>query len=228
MYILHIETSTKVCSVALSQGDRLLNCIELDEGMNHTAVLAPTIQQLLKGVSIKVSDLGAISVSSGPGSYTGLRVGCATAKAMAYSLNIPILAIPTLTSLADAVFVKFPEAEWALPMLDARRNEVYTSLFDRNMKQVVPVSSVILDEESLMDLIPETGKVVSCGDGAFKLKNMAARFPNLILSLEIQSSATHLIMPALRKLSTGEFSDPMNFVPNYLKPPNITQQRKLL
>jgi tRNA threonylcarbamoyladenosine biosynthesis protein TsaB len=85
MYILHIETSTKVCSVALSQGDRLVDWIDLEEGMNHTAVLAPTIQQLLKGVSIKVSDLGAISVSSGPGSYTGLRVGCATAKAMAYS-----------------------------------------------------------------------------------------------------------------------------------------------
>jgi tRNA threonylcarbamoyladenosine biosynthesis protein TsaB len=88
----------------------------------------------------------------------------------------------------------------ALPMLDARRNEVYTSLFDRNMKQVVPVSSVILDEESLMDLIPETGKVVSCGDGAFKLKNMAARFPNLLLSLEIQSSASHLIMPAFEEI----------------------------
>src|SRR4030095_2576582 len=135
---------------------------------------------------------------------------------------------PTLTSLADAVCVKYPQAEWALPMLDARRNEVYTSLFDRDLKQVVPVSSVVLDEESLMDLLPETGTVVSCGDGAFKLKHMTARFPKLLLSLDLKSSARHLIGPAMRKLSAAEFSDPMNFVPNYLKPPNITQQRKQL
>ncbi len=227
MYILHIETSTKVCSVALSLDETLLNYIDLDEGMNHAAILAPAIKRLLSITNTRPGDLGAISVSSGPGSYTGLRVGCSTAKAMAYSLKIPLISIPTLMALASAAFVSHPEAGLALPMLDARRNEVYTSLFDREMNQSFPTSSIVLDLPTLQALIPFDKIVVSCGDGAMKLKGMNLELSNLKIDSELQSSARHLVGSAFNRLSLNQLSDPMHFVPDYLKPPNITHSKKL-
>src|SRR5687768_8833714 len=144
MYILHIETSTSACSVALSRGRNVLDSIHLKEGMNHTALLAPSIEKLLKSNNLKTKDLEAVSISSGPGSYTGLRVGASTAIGMAYSLKIPILEIPTLTSLAKMAFDKYPGIGLVMPMIDARRNEVYTALFDRSLKIRFPVTSIIL------------------------------------------------------------------------------------
>ncbi len=227
MYILHIETSTKICSVALSRGDTLLGYLYHNEGMNHTAILTPCIQQLLKSSAIHPSDLGAIAVSSGPGSYTGLRVGSSTAKAIAYSLNIPIVAVPTLSALAAAAFERYPQADLALPMLDARRNEVYTSLYDKGMNQIISIASVILEGHAINDFIPDGKTIVCCGDGAQKLNDLSLNHPNLKVDLEIQSSAIHMIGLAFKLLSTGDYSDPMHFVPYYLKPPNITQPRKL-
>jgi tRNA threonylcarbamoyladenosine biosynthesis protein TsaB len=225
MYILHIETSTKICSVALSRDEELIDCLERTEGMNHTALLAPMISQLLKSAYIKPGELGAISVSSGPGSYTGLRVGSSTAKAMAYSLNIPLLSIATLSALAGASFDKYPEADLALPMLDARRNEVYTALYDRTLTQLFPTTSLVLDKDAL-DFVPSEKIVVCSGDGAFKVKGMPQVPPNSIIDPDLQISARHLISPAFDLLARKEYSDPMHFVPHYLKPPNITHQRK--
>jgi len=182
----------------------------------------------LKTYSIKPSDLGFVTVSSGPGSYTGLRVGGATAKALAYSLNIPILGVPSLLALASAVFHLYPDAAFAWPMLDARRNEVFTSLYNSEMKQVMPVASLIIGYPAIVDLIPAYGKVVCCGDGASKLNDLAQAFPNLIVDFEIQSSARHLIGPAWSLISEGKKGDPLHFVPDYLKPPNITQQKKAI
>src|SRR5690349_15060759 len=129
MYILHIETSTKICSVAISEDDRLLEHVDLPEGMNHTALLTPAIAEILKTCQLIPKDLGAVAVSSGPGSYTGLRVGSSTAKAMAYSLKIPIIPVPTLLALASAGMIKHPGSSAAIPMLDARRNEVYMAMY---------------------------------------------------------------------------------------------------
>jgi len=227
MYILHIETSTENCSVAISNDDQLIDCIDNVDGMNHTAILAPAIQKILQTISISPLGLGAVSVSAGPGSYTGLRVGSSTAKAMAYSLKIPFVAIPSLSALADAAFLRYPKADWVLPMLDARRNEVYACLFDRSGAGHIPVSSVILENEIIKDLIP-SGTVIVCGNGSHKLQIHQAGFPDIIIDQEIQSSARHLVGPAFSLISKKEFSDPLHFVPYYLKPPNITQQRKLL
>ncbi|MEP6793566.1 MAG: tRNA (adenosine(37)-N6)-threonylcarbamoyltransferase complex dimerization subunit type 1 TsaB [Saprospiraceae bacterium] len=225
MYILHIETSTKICSVALSRDEELVECLERTEGMNHTALLAPMISQLLKSASLKPGDLGAISVSSGPGSYTGLRVGGSTAKAMAYSLNIPLVSIPTLVSLAWAGFHGYPAADYVMPMVDARRNEVYISLFDPEGNEIFPTSSLILEQGSL-SFIPEKKTVVCCGDGAFKLDALGLNTADMIINVDLVASARNLISPAFRLLSAKIFSDPMHFVPDYLKPPNITQDRR--
>jgi tRNA threonylcarbamoyladenosine biosynthesis protein TsaB len=225
MYILHIETSTKVCSVALSRDKLLLGLEETTEGMNHAALLSPMINTLLKKANVSTHDLEAVSISSGPGSYTGLRVGGSTAKAFSYSLEIPLVAVPTLEALAHAARLAYPDATHFLPMLDARRNEVFSSLFDRNGQAVWPDSSVIVDQDWISEELADLGQVVCCGDGAFKLKPYLSEYPNLLLADEIVCSARHLIGPALDLLTRDVTENPLHFVPSYLKPPNITQPR---
>lgn len=226
MYILHIETSTVVCSVALSKDDTLLGSIDMNDGMNHAALLAPTIERLLQSASIKPAELDAIAVCSGPGSYTGLRVGSATAKAMAYSLGKPLIAIPTLKALAQAVFDQHPEAEFAIPMIDARRREVYTAIYYRSLEEVLPVSSAILTEEFFTHGIPVSGMIVSCGDGSLKIGDLANLTPGLRIDNSIICSARHMVALAVDAHRKGNFEDPLHFVPHYLKPPNITEPKK--
>ena len=226
MYILHIETSTSICSVALSRGETMLACHDMKDGMNHSALLAPAIQSILASNEVKPKDLGAISVSSGPGSYTGLRVGTSTAKAMAYSLDIPLIAVSSLEAMARAVFNRHPEAQYALPMIDARRREVYTTLIEAGGKEVWPVVSVILDEMFFEAGLPLTGHIVGCGDGALKIGDLVDYNKNVAVDESIQCSASHLIGPALAQLKLGKVENPLHFVPYYMKPPNITQPKK--
>lgn len=225
MYILHIETSTVICSVALSKGHTLLDSIDIEDGMNHAALLAPTIERLLQSASIKPTDLDAIAVCSGPGSYTGLRVGSATAKAMAYSLGKPLITIPTLRALAQAVFDQHPEAEFALPMIDARRREVYTAIYHRSFEEVLPVSSAILDEVFFQGL-PVSWMMVSCGDGSLKIGELTSLAPGLQVDTTIICSARHMVTLAEDAYMKGIFEKPLHFVPHYLKPPNITEPKK--
>ncbi len=226
MYILHIETSTSVCSVALSKGGDLVVCKDMNEGMNHTALLTPAIDLLLAKENLSPADLSAIAVSSGPGSYTGLRVGSATGKAMAYALDKPLIAIPTLKMLASAAFDRHPEAQYALPMIDARRNEVYAALYDRSFQVIWPDASVILEEAFFANNLPKEGKIVCCGDGALKIGPLAELAPNLTVDTQIMCSARHLLSPAHIYYKDRRFEDPLHFVPFYLKPPNITKSKK--
>ncbi len=227
MYILHIETSTIICSVALSKGSVLLEYLDMEEGMNHAALLAPAIERLLQSASIRPSDLDAIAVCSGPGSYTGLRVGSSTAKAMAYSLGKPLIAIPTLQALAQAAFDQYPDTEFALPMIDARRQEVYTAIYRRSFEEVLPVSSAILTEEFFTHGIPVSGTIVSCGDGCLKIGDLAHLAPGLQVDTTILCSAKHMITLAVDAFIKGNFENPLHFVPHYLKPPNITEPKKV-
>jgi len=226
MYILHIETSTGICSVALSQGRRILACHDMEEGMNHTAMLAPAIEVIMKEADLTPADLSAIAVSSGPGSYTGLRVGSSTVKAMAYSLGKPILSVPTLEALAKAAFDRHPESEYALPMIDARRKEVYAALFDRSLNEIWPVSSVILDEEFFLKGLPSSGKIIACGDGSAKIGDLALVAPHLTVDAMIRCSAGHLVPLAVYLFEKEKFDNPLHFVPYYHKPPNITEPKR--
>jgi tRNA threonylcarbamoyladenosine biosynthesis protein TsaB len=226
MYILHIETATAICSVALSNGPELVAYRDLVEEMNHTATLTPAIDELLKAVSIQPGNIGAISISSGPGSYTGLRVGSSTAKAMAFSLEIPIIAVPTLTALASAAFLAIQDVDLVLPMIDARRKEVYTGLYDRAGQEIWPVSSVILDEKFFSEVLAGKGQVVCCGDGSLKIGEMAPLDKNLQVEKEILCSARHLVAPAWDLFQQGNIREALHFVPYYMKPPNITVPRQ--
>lgn len=225
MYILHIETSTKVCSVAISQDEVVLGWEDRAEEMNHAAALAPMIANLLVQQGLTSSDLGAISVSSGPGSYTGLRVGSSAAKAFAYSLNIPLVAIPTLEALKNAAR-KVERGSFVLSMIDARRDEVYASLFDPADKPIWADVAVHIQPDFMEEHLAELPQVICCGDGAFKVKSYLSTYPNLILREDVVCSAKHLVSPAWTRLNEGETESPLHFTPRYLKPPNITQARK--
>lgn len=226
MYILHIETSTSICSVALSQDKDLIAFEDMTDGMNHTAMLAPAVERILLSAGIGTKDLSAISVSSGPGSYTGLRVGSGTAKAMAYALHVPLIGVPTLLALARAAFDHHPEAEWALPMIDARRKEVYTILYHRSLEEKWPVRSAILDEAFFKEEINVEGKIIACGDGSLKIGSLSGLCPELRVESNILGSARHLVSPAWDAYLKEDTQNPLHFVPFYLKPPNITQSKK--
>ncbi len=226
MYILHIETATKVCSVALSQDDRLLDYRDLSEGMNHTALLVPSIEALMTRLGIRMDELGAVAVSSGPGSYTGLRVGGSTGKGIAYGLKIPLVQVPTLLALALAGAEKHPDASYVLPMLDARRNEVYTALFSPAGQQWWEDTAAIVDQSLLKMATQNPGSLLVCGDGAFKVRPFAGPGTDVLVDEEVGCSARHLVKPAWASLCRRETVDPLHFVPSYLKPPNITQSKK--
>jgi tRNA threonylcarbamoyladenosine biosynthesis protein TsaB len=226
MYILHIETSTKVCSIAISKEDQVLEWEDKGDAMNHAAILAPMIEEMLRRCGLSARDLGGVSVSSGPGSYTGLRVGGSTAKSFAYSLNIPLIAVPTLEALSITAIEKHATASHILPMIDARRDEVYTSLFDRYLSILWPDLAARVSSQFIEENLSGQRKVVCCGDGAFKVKPFLADFPNLMIDEEIVCSARNLVKPAWSRMKKKDTDNPLHFTPRYLKPPNITQPRR--
>ena len=225
MYILHIETSTAICSVAVSQGDELI-AAQADAGMNHAALLAPMIEEVIGKSGIRMDQLGAVTVSCGPGSYTGLRVGVATAKSIAYSLQIPLVPVSTLYALAFAVQESYPDPVHALPMIDARRMEVYCSMFDPALRRVWEEKAVILDEDFTEELKAVRGKIIAVGDGAMKLSSLAGGLDNVIIDESINCAARHLIAPGLELLKADHVADILHFTPTYLKAPNITTPKK--
>ncbi len=226
MYILHIETSTKVCSVAISRDDQLMDWEDIGNEMNHASLLAPMMAAILGKHGLSSDDLGAVSISSGPGSFTGLRVGGSTAKALAYSLGIPLISVPTLEALSSAAIETIASASHLLPMIDARRDEVYTSLFNRDMSVVWPDHAVHINRAFMEENLNGLRQVVCCGDGSFKVWPYSDSFPNLLVLEELVCSARHLVRPAWTRLMNKDIRDPLTYIPSYLKPPNITQPGK--
>ena len=169
--ILSLETSTKVCSVCLADENKIIAKKELFEANSHATHLTVFVQDLFKeldGVTIK--DVDAVAVSSGPGSYTGLRIGVSVAKGICYAINKPLIAITSLESLVQSVnnhpylIGKTDKNTLFCPMIDARRMEVYTALFDSDLQLKEKISAEIIDEESYRDLLKEHA-VVFLGDG---------------------------------------------------------------
>ena len=216
-YILQIETATTVCSVALTSNGEVVGCRELDERNIHAEVINPYIDELVKTAGIAYNDLNAIAISCGPGSYTGLRIGVSTAKGLCYALGIPLIAVDTLASMAAGVDVTGLTPDTILcPMIDARRMEVYTALFDLNGKQIEPVAAVIVNESSF-DQYLETNKMLFVGDGAEKCRAVLGSNPNATFLPTFNNSATNMTAVATQKLNTTQFEDVAYFEPFYLK-----------
>jgi tRNA threonylcarbamoyladenosine biosynthesis protein TsaB len=212
IHILHIETSTKVCSVALSLNGKTISIKETEkDGYSHGENLTLFIQDVLKQADISLKDINAVSVASGPGSYTGLRIGVSTAKGLCYPLNIPLIAIDALTSLKEIAKVKYPESTLS-PLIDARRMEVYNSFYSSSNELLKPISADIIEQNSYSEFEP----FVYFGDGAEKLKELW-KSRNCIADLSIKSSAKGQAKLAFEKYQNQDFEDLAYFEPFYLK-----------
>lgn len=211
-WILHLETATKVCSVALSRNGELRQLEEIaDDQYAHGEQLTLLIEKVLKNVAIAPRDLAAVSVSSGPGSYTGLRIGVSTAKGLCYALSIPLIAIDSLSAMAALARKKYPQ-QTLCPMIDARRMEVYATTFAADDAVLKPMSADVLDENSYSAFEP----FVFFGDGAPKMAELwKAR--NVVFDSELRCSASGQVTLAFEKFTRQDFEDMAYFEPLYLK-----------
>lgn len=210
--ILHLETATKVCSVALSKDGKQIGLKEIEEeGYSHGENLTLFIQALINEAGLSMKDLNAVSVASGPGSYTGLRIGAATAKGLCYALDIPLIAIDALTCLCELAQSKYPNQNLCA-LIDARRMEVFGLIQDSEGRTIKEISADILDETSYAEFEP----FVYFGDGAAKLEAIWSG-RNLTADNAIKSSAVGQIRLAHEKFQVQAFEDVAYWEPFYLK-----------
>ncbi|XOD67115.1 MAG: tRNA (adenosine(37)-N6)-threonylcarbamoyltransferase complex dimerization subunit type 1 TsaB [Flavobacteriales bacterium Tduv] len=209
--ILHLETATKNCSVSIAHDGKCLALVEeRTEDYNHAEKLHRFIQYALEGAATGLLELDAVCVSKGPGSYTGLRIGVSAAKGLCYGLNIPLLAIDTLTVMTQAISV---EADLMIPMIDARREEVYSATFDRHKKILSPISAKILDKNSFQEYSGK--KALLFGDGAEKAQNILD--VNFEYLYDLYPSAEGMKTLAEELFRKKYFEDCAYFEPFYLK-----------
>ncbi len=213
--VLNIETSTKVCSVALSNNGKILFSKENRDGVSHAELLGVFVQDAVSYACQHNLKIEAVAVSSGPGSYTGLRIGISEAKGFCYGAGIPLIAIPTLEILTNRMIRFGFESDYYCPMIDARRMEVYAAIYDKKMNKIRDVSADIIDENSYLDFLSK-GKVLFFGDGSEKCKQVI-RSENSIFIENVFLSAVDMVSISERKFEKGEFENIAYFEPFYLK-----------
>jgi tRNA threonylcarbamoyladenosine biosynthesis protein TsaB len=218
--ILQIETATASCSVALAKDGNILSVRQINERNIHAEVITLFIEELVTSAGLHYTDLDAIAVSCGPGSYTGLRIGISTAKGLCFALDKPLIAIETLeamtygavsmdinTSVNDMLFC---------PMIDARRMEVFTAVFNRNGDKIKQTTAEIIDKSSFSDLL-KSNNILFFGDGAEKCISVLDVNPNAHFLFGFVNSASYLTQKALEKFKNKIFENVVFFEPYYLK-----------
>lgn len=224
MIILHIETSTNVCSVAVSENLNCVFSVSNTDGMNHAALLSLFIKDALDFLKAENKKPDAIAVSSGPGSYTGLRIGVSTAKGLCYGLDIPLIAVSTLEVMTVAAIAHIGKTEAIFcPMIDARRMEVYAAFYETNMNLVREISADIIDNESYSEILSEKS-VYFFGNGADKCKTTITH-PNALFIDNIVPLAENMITLALKAFEANKFVDVAYFEPFYLKEFHTTAKK---
>jgi tRNA threonylcarbamoyladenosine biosynthesis protein TsaB len=218
MNILNIETATKNCSVSLAKNGETILCKEIaEQGYSHAEKLHVFIEEILKETGIGVNDLNGIAVSKGPGSYTGLRIGVSSAKGLCYALGIPLISVDTLQVLAKQVVI---ENGLIVPMLDARRMEVYSAIFDKSYSKIKEVQAEILTENSYAEI---TDTIYFIGDCQEKCKTVLTATNFHFLPEIVFPSANEMSALSYNKFINSDFEDVAYFEPFYLKDFLITK-----
>lgn len=213
--LLTIETSTSVCSCALSRDGEILINKENHEGQSHASMLGLFVHEIMEYLRVHDMQLSAVAVSSGPGSYTGLRIGVSQAKGLCYGLGIPLIAIPTLRLMASMMRDRVGEDELLCPMIDARRMEVYAAFFDASLNEVRKTSADIVEAGSYADLL-DNHKVAFFGNGAAKCREVITH-PNARFVDDIHPLASGMVPLAEEAFRNQHFEDAAYFEPFYLK-----------
>lgn len=223
--ILHIESATEPCSVAISRGDVIIAHSKSIRKFDHAARMLLMVEQCLQEADLLRSDLDALAVSMGPGSYTGLRVALSTAKGLCIALNIPLIGLSTLEIIAKgATSLHDKDPVTYIPMIDARRDEVYYGVYEGGGGVIKDASPLILTPESIHILVKEYEKIVFCGNGSAKIHRCAP------LSMDVKiipndPSAAEMSALALGKWIKKDFLNLFSATPTYLKSPNITKAK---
>ena len=211
-FILNLETATKNCSVALAKNGKTIACKEIaTQNFSHAEKLHVFIEEILSENNIQFSDLNAFAVSQGPGSYTGLRIGISSAKGFCFALNIPLIAIDTLQLLAKQITI---ENGIILPMIDARRMEVFSAIYDKNHIQIRTTQAEIIDETSYQEILE---KIHLVGDGIEKFKNTLTNEKFIFHDDIVFPSAKEMSEISFEKFQKSDFVDVAYFEPFYLK-----------
>jgi len=223
--ILQIETATQVCSAAVSVHGETIALKEEMASNIHASSLTLFIDEVMKQAGLAYADLDAIAVSQGPGSYTGLRIGVSTAKGLCFALDKPLIAISTLSMMAEGFLKGHPGYDGLVcPMIDARRMEVYCAVFDAELGLLQAVSAKIIDETSFADVLSDR-KITFIGDGAMKCSPLLAH-ENAVFSDENYNSARYMTQLATLDYQHGRFEDVAYFEPFYLKDFVLTTPKK--
>ena len=217
-FLLNIETSSPVCSVALAKDGKIIASREDFDGKSHASLLTVFIDEVLKESGTDIQSLDAISVSKGPGSYTGLRIGVSAVKGICFGIQKPLIAISTLQALANGILMKnlnTTNASLLCPLIDARRMEVYSAIFDNNLVQQRDIKAEIIDENSFSNIL-EKKPILLFGDGSEKCKEKI-RHKNAIFIDNIISSAEYMVSLSEDAYKLKQFEDVAYFEPFYLK-----------
>ncbi len=227
--ILNIDTSTDVCSVAVSFGGECVFSKEDHSGPNHAVKLGVFVDEALAYIDSRDMPLDAVAVSSGPGSYTGLRIGVSMAKGICYGRGVKLLAVPTLELLTVPVLLgDHIKEEDALvcPMIDARRMEVYAALYDRALRPVREIGADIVDADTYKEFL-DRHPVYFFGNGAAKCMEVIDH-PNAHFINDIEPLAKNMFPLAEKRMANGQFEDVAYFVPFYLKSYVAKMPKKLI
>lgn len=226
--ILNIETSTDVCSVSVSQDGACIFSQEDHEGPNHAVKLGTFVDEALSFADSHAIPLDAVAVSCGPGSYTGLRIGASMAKGICFGQDLKLIAVPTLELMAVPVLLREEVEEDALlcPMIDARRMEVYSAVYDRALHEVRGIQADVVDAETYREYL-DRGPVYFFGNGAEKCMEVI-NHPNARLIKGVEPLAKWMFPIAERRIAQEKYEDVAYFVPFYLKDFVAHQPKKLL
>ena len=215
VHLLAIETSTEICSVALSENEKCLAIVEDDRENSHAEKILLFVKQVLKQSGLKINELSAVCISEGPGSYTGLRIGTSSAKGLCDALDIPLISVSTLQSMAWGAREQCTDYQQFCPMIDARRMEVYTAVYNQKLEMLENIKSLILDENSYSDFLSKN-KTVFFGNGMEKAVPILSKNPNAIFC-NTKTSARYLLELGYKKYTEQNFADIAYFEPFYLK-----------
>jgi len=214
-FILSLETSGKVCSVAIHDDRKLIVVTELHIEQSHASKLAVIIDDVIKLAGIEFSQINAVAISSGPGSYTGLRIGASTAKGLCFSLDIPLIAVGSLDLLVYQLQKYNMHQALLCPMIDARRMEVYCMIADSSLTQIQPIEAKVIEELSFKGYLDQE-IVLFFGDGSEKCKGII-KHKNARFISDVYPTASTLGNFAFEKFQRNEFEDLVSFEPHYLK-----------
>jgi len=224
-WILHLETSGPTCSVALSDGPHCID-VMLDASGDHNAVLAVYIKNILMYNNLNLKNLSAISVNIGPGSYTALRIGVVMAKTLAFANRLPLIGAMGLEALFKCSMIEYPDHGFYLPLIDARRDDVYFALYGADGVPIIPAQFATLDEAWLERLGVHGQSLVIAGSGSEKFSRIFA--DKLFKTHTKPLDASTLVPIGWDLYNKNEFSEVSTLLPFYMKDPNITSAKKKL